>query len=300
MHLIEYLIVKLLFLIFSSLSINAGKKIANIVYWFIAHVIKYRKKVILSNLSLVYGEHLPIEKEELLNSIYRNFVYLWMEFLQVSKLTKKSINDIFTIHNPEIFEDAVNRNNGCILLSGHFGNFEWLGQMYALMGYKLTGIAKRQGNPYVNELVEKNRKQFNIGVIYTKNAIPEGLKVLKNNEFLAIVTDQDARKKGIFVDFMGLPSSTAVGPAIFHLRTGAPLLFVISIRKDYGKFDVYYHLVAPSSKPQTITDEKIKELTQLHTSFLDKWVRQYPDQWFWMHRRWKTKPVQTLKDKQLA
>lgn len=289
MYRIEYLIVKLLYGIFRNISIPAGKRIANIIYILTYHLFRYRRKVIISNLRRVYGNKLPKPLNELLKGIYRNFIFLWMEFLQNNKVIKENLSEIFSVHNPEIFDEAYSHEKGVILISGHMGNFEWLGQMHGQIGNKISGIAKRLKNPLVNQLVEKNRLRENMGVIYTKNAMEEGIEVLKNKNLLAIVMDQDAKKRGVFVDFLGLPSSTAVGPAVFHLRTGAPLIFLMSIRNDYGKFDAYYEEICPASDPQEVNDENILRITQKHMSVLEKWVRQYPEQWFWMHRRWKTK-----------
>ena len=289
MYQIEYFIVKLLYGIFQHISLSAGKQIANIIYFLTYHLFRYRRKVIINNLRMVYGDNLPKPLDELLKGIYKNFIFLWMEFLQNNKVVKENLFEIFTVHNPEIFEDAYNNKKGVILVSGHMGNFEWLGQMHGQMGNKIYGIAKKLKNPLVNELVEKNRLRENMGVVYTKKAIKEGMEVLKNKNLLAIVMDQDAKKKGVFIDFLGLPSSAAVGPAVFHLKTGAPLIFLMSIRKDYGQFDAYYEEICPVSEPVEVTDEKIKEITQKHMSVLEKWVRLYPEQWFWMHRRWKTK-----------
>ena len=290
MYRIEYLIVKLLFGIFQNINLSAGKKIAYIIYFLTYRLFRYRRKVIISNLKLVYGESLPKPLSELLKGIYKNFIFLWMEFLQNNKVVKKNLSQIFTVHNPEIFDEAYKKNKGVIIISGHMGNFEWLGQMHGQSGRKISGIAKKQTNPLVNQLVEKIRLRENMGVIYMRNAMVEGIEVLKNKDLLAIVMDQDARKKGVFVDFMGMPSSTAVGPAVFHLRTGAPLIFLMSIRRDYGKFDAYYEEICPAAEPSEVTDQKIKEITQIHSSVLEKWILKYPEQWFWMHRRWKTKP----------
>ena len=289
MYRIEYLIVKLLFGIFQNINLSAGKKIAYIIYFLTYRLFRYRRKVIISNLKLVYGESLPKPLSELLKGIYKNFIFLWMEFLQNNKVVKKNLSQIFTVHNPEIFDEAYKKNKGVIIISGHMGNFEWLGQMHGQSGRKISGIAKKQTNPLVNQLVEKIRLRENLGVIYMRNAMVEGIEVLKNKDLLAIVMDQDARKKGVFVDFMGMPSSTAVGPAVFHLRTGAPLIFLMSIRRDYGKFDAYYEEICPAAEPSEVTDQKIKEITQIHSSVLEKWILKYPEQWFWMHRRWKTR-----------
>lgn len=291
MHRIEYIIVKILFLIFQNISLNTGKKIALVIYFLTYKVFRYRRSVIIDNLELVFGDDLPKPLNDLLKGIYKNFIFLWMEFLQNNKVVKEKLSNIFTIHNYDIFEKAFSLGKGIIIVSGHMGNFEWLGQMHGQLGHKTSGIAKRQRNPLVNQLVERIRLRENMGVIYARNAMKEGIEVLKNKEILAIVTDQDAKERGVFVDFLGVPSSTAVGPAVFHLRTGAPLVFLMSIRSDYGKFDAYYEEVCPLSEPKEANDDSIREITQLHAAVLEKWIRNYPEQWFWMHRRWKTKPV---------
>jgi KDO2-lipid IV(A) lauroyltransferase len=289
MHRIEYGLAKTLYILFSHISFRAGKYIANGICFLVEKVFHYRREVILSNLKMVYGDKLPMKEKELLHHIYRNFVYLMMEFLQTPRLRKENIDDHFNIKNFELLEEVHAQGKGMIITSGHFGNFEWLGQLVNFKGYKVSGIATRQSNPLVNDLMEKNRRQFGVGVIYKKEARQEVQDRLKNNEIIAIVSDQDARDRGVFVDFMGIPSSTAVGTAVFQLRSGTPILFVISIRRDYGKFDVIFEKVH-EGPAQPLTDELILELTQKHATVLEKWVRQYPEQWFWMHRRWKTRP----------
>jgi KDO2-lipid IV(A) lauroyltransferase len=289
MHKLEYYIVKTLFYIFSRISIKSGRRLAMVLYFIIAKIIRYRKKVILDNLHRVYGDSLPDDKKRLLNNIYKNFVFLWMEFLQLTHLNKNNLADHFNFNDLDKLDRALSKGKGVIFMTGHYGNFEWLGQALILKNYHVWGIAKKQSNPYVNEFIEKIRRELGAEVIYTKNAMKEGLEVLKKNHLLAIVADQDAGKKGVFVDFLGQPSSTAIGPAVFHLRSGAPILCAVAVRKDYGKFDIYFEEVTHNIKYK-INDKKIKEITQLHASVLGKWVLKYPEQWFWMHRRWKTKP----------
>ena len=298
MHKFEYYIAYGLFRLFQSISLKTGKKIALVLYFLVAFVFRYRRKVILDNLHKVYGSDLPAEEKELLRSIYKNFVFLWMEFLQSDKMLSGDFSSHFSFHNLEIFDKAFEEKKGLILLSGHFGNFEWLAQALSKKGYKLWAIAKKQSNPYVNDLVEKVRTRSGIRIIYTKNAIKHSIRALGNNEVAAIVMDQDARDRGVFVDFMGLPSSTAVGPAVLHLRTGAPIILTVGIRKDYGQFDVYFEeAVASAEKTEKITNEDIVRITQNHVAAFERWVRKYPEQWFWMHRRWKTKPKEAKETK---
>ena len=113
---------------------------------------------------------------------------------------------------------------------------------------------------------------------------------MRKKQLLMLVTDQDARKKGVFVDFLGIPSSTAVGTAVFTLRTKTPVIFVANVRRSYAHFDVYFEEVKINEDLQS-SEESIIKITQEHTRILEKWVRRYPEQWFWMHRRWKTKPM---------
>ena len=289
MHKIEFFVVKTLLYIFSHISIRTGKWIAMAVYFITAYIVRYRKKLILQNLTRVYGKNFPLARGKLLKGIYKNFVFLWMEFLQNSRLHKEGLKNHVTFHNYKLLQEALNKKKGVVLVSGHMGNFEWLGQALGIMGHPVSGIAKRQSNPYVNELIEKNRRLVNVSVIYKKNAINDALKTMKeNNEIIGVVADQNAHKKGIIVDFLGQPSSTAAGPVILHIRSGAPILFGITIRKDYGVFDCYFQEISmkPEQKPES---ELITEITRQHAKMLEKWIYDYPEQWFWMHHRWNKK-----------
>ncbi|HGY54360.1 MAG TPA: hypothetical protein ENK44_01535 [Caldithrix abyssi] len=296
MHKIEYYLVYGLFRLFRNISFKTGKKIASLLYFLVAVLFRYRKKVILENLHRVYGTRLPDDERTLLRSIYKNFIYLWMEFLQSGKMIEDAVDKHFTFYNIEILNEGIESGKGVLLLSSHFGNFEWLAQVLPKMGYSVSGIAKRQSNPYVNAFVEERRTRTGLQIIYTRDAVKQSLKALKRGEIVALVADQDARDRGVFVDFMGLPSSTAVGPAVMHLRSGAPIILIISIRKDYGRFDVYFEEIVPvGQNKEEVTNDEIVHITQMHAAALERWVRKYPEQWFWMHRRWKTKPEEELR-----
>ena len=99
MHRVEYIIVKILFLIFQNISLNTGKKIALVIYYLTYKVFRYRRSVIIDNLKLVFGDDLPKPLNDLLKGIYKNFIFLWMEFLQNNKVVKEKLSNIFTIHN---------------------------------------------------------------------------------------------------------------------------------------------------------------------------------------------------------
>lgn len=237
-----------------------------------------------------------MEKTLLLKNIYRNFSYLWMEYLQANIKKSAEMMKSCRFHHIEHLDKALERGKGIILVTGHMGNFEWFAYVLSMMGYKIAGVAKRQSNPYINELIYNSRRQFGTEVIYTKSAMKDGIKILQENKMLGLVADQDAKHRGIFVDFLGIPSSTAVGPAVFHLRSGAPMIFCAAIRRDYAQFDVYFEPPLETVYDKA-TDENIRTITQRHVRALERWVRQYPEQWFWTHRRWKTRPEEMKNNK---
>lgn len=287
---VEYFAVRVLFFIFDHVSLKWGKRFALILAFLTEKVIRYRRKVILDNLHRVYGDKLPKPEKQLLHGIYKNFVFLWMEFLQSNHLNKENIRRFMRLKNPEIFEWVKKREHGFLVISGHFGNFEWLGQYLALENLApITAIAKKQSNRKVDAFITKLRERNGMKIVYTKQAMEEAEKALRKKEIVAIAFDQDARKRGVFVNFMGIPSSTAVGTAVLHLRTGAKIILLISVRRDYALFDVFIQEVKiPELKGDL--QENIITITQTFTSEFEKWVYRFPEQWFWMHKRWKTQP----------
>ncbi len=245
--------------------------------------------MILNNLYRVYGDKLPKQESVLLHEIYKNFVFLWMEFLQMHHLNERTADKLVRIKSRELLESVKNRDRGIIFVAGHFGNFEWMGQAFVLQKLPMAAIAKKQSNLKVDAFVNKMRCRYGLKVIYTYEAMQVATKFLKDKKNVAIAIDQDARKRGVFVNFLGLPSSTAVGAAVLHLRTGARIILLVPVRRDYALFDVYMEEITVPELNGKL-QEKVIAITQLHTSAFERWVRKYPEQWFWVHRRWKTQP----------
>ncbi len=289
MHKIEYLLLLFLDALFRRLPFAVGRFKASVLYFLVAYVLRYRQKVIRQNLELAFNGKLPREASALIKDIYRHFVYLWMEFLQSARLARTDWQKRINVHNAEIVDEAFAQKKGAVLITGHFGNFEWINILLRLKGYPFAAVAKRQSNPYVDKFILERREQFGTKIFYMREAFKEGIKFLQNNGAIGLVADQDARDKGIFVDFFGHPASTFVGPALYHMRTGAPIILILAVRKDYARFDLHFEKVECDWQGLD-RDDAIRKITQAHVSALEKWIRRYPEQWFWMHRRWKTQP----------
>ncbi len=138
--------------------------------------------------------------------------------------------------------------------------------------YPVTAVAVKQKNHGSNNFFIELRSHFGMKHIYRKSSLDNMYNVLERGDILALVSDQDARKHGVFVNYFNRKTSTPKGAARFHLESGAPIIFTICYQ----------------NKPNDYT---IESITQIYTSLLEKHIRRFPEQYFWWHRRWKTKPI---------
>ena len=177
-----------------------------------------------------------------------------------------------------------------ILVTGHFGYWELLGASVAALGYPMAVVAKDQHNPAVNTLIIKGREKLGMKVISMAAATHAIMRALRRNECVGLLMDQDAGPGGTFVDFLGLEASTYQGPALFALRSGAPIIPCFIIREGAE----HHRIVFESPIEAVPTGDEIADIqryTQTYTAVLERYVRTYPDHWFWVHRRWKTRPA---------
>jgi Kdo2-lipid IVA lauroyltransferase/acyltransferase len=290
-HMVEYITVIILSWLIRSLPLTAafftGKCLGLVIYYFIP----IRKKVTLDNLRIAFPEKPIKELKRIARRAYINFSLNMIEFMLLPQITPDYLKKHMTFVNPELLEQMHKEGKGTICITGHFGNWELLGAAIVARGFPMTGIVKEQSNKRVDRLINQYRNKVGIGHLYLGMAVRGVLKSLKNNMFVALVADQDAHNEGVFVDFMGRPSSTAPGPAIFAIKTGAPIVFGSAVRVNTTDHVIYLEKIDHSDL-NGLTEKNIHELTQRHAKVLEKSIRKWPDHWFWMHKRWKTKPGQ--------
>jgi KDO2-lipid IV(A) lauroyltransferase len=289
MQTIEYILVKILYEILRRIPFTVSVLLAYLIAFLLQYLVRYRKKHVISNLKASFPDIDNKKLHAIVRDVYVNFCMLWIELLQSWRLNEKFYSRHFKMHNFQIVEKAYQENKGLIMFSGHMGNFEWMGYYIATKLPDFHVIMRRIKNPRINDFFFRTRRNHGINLIYTRGALKDGIRVLKAGKMLGIVADQDAGSQGIFVDFMGRSASTARGGALFHLETGAPMIFAVGIRKGWGKFDIYFERI-PDTISRAKSEEHIFAITQAHTQKLEKWVREYPGQYFWTHKRWKTVP----------
>jgi KDO2-lipid IV(A) lauroyltransferase len=190
----------------------------------------------------------------------------------------------------EALEAAVRSRRGAIVVTGHLGNWEIGGASLAARGIPLVAVAQRQRNPLFEADLVRNRERLGMVVVERRDAPRRVLRALREGQAAGIVGDQNLRRGGVFVDFFGRKASTAKGAAVFALRTGAPV-FVGAVRA-MGGIPHRYHvrLEEVPFHPGGDMEEDALRLTEAHTRYLERRVMEAPEQYFWQHRRWKSRP----------
>jgi KDO2-lipid IV(A) lauroyltransferase len=258
-------------------------------------ILRIRRRVTLENLTHAFPEKSAAELKTIARRAYENFGMMMLEYLRLPKLAPEELQQRISFAMPaeqNPYEQALALGRGAICMTGHFGNWEYMGALVALR-YSMVYLYQEQNNPYVDALIRDIRTKMKMPSIPRGAALRGILKALREKKFVAILADQDAGSNGIFVDFLGRPASTAQGPAAFVLKTQAPIVFCVAIREPRGQHRVEAELLTFNFSENDAADdeEKLRQITAAWTKVLEKYIRQYPDHWFWMHRRWKTRPV---------
>ena len=210
-----------------------------------------------------------------------------VEFMRFPRLGHKQIQRYVTFEGIEHVEQALAQGKGAIILTGHFGNWELLAASISATVAPLTPIVRKLRSPRLNALVSHYREKAGYATIDRDTGIRQALQCLRRNELLGIVADVDTTVSGVFVDFFGRRAYTPYSPVAIALKTGAAILPTFIIRQPDGSHRAV--IEPPLALKRTRTKEKdLVVNTQKFTKIIEAYIRQYPAQWIWMHRRWKT------------
>jgi KDO2-lipid IV(A) lauroyltransferase len=247
----------------------------------------YRKKVARANLRLALPQHTPGHRRGILFRTYQHFGMVLMDFIRIPTLNAEKLASM--IHFDETYiREAREQGRGALLMSAHLGNWELIIPALVLHDYPITVVMvpqKGRGGAFVQAVRDS------IGCPYISKKTPARtmLRLLKDGRFLGLAADQDARKRGVWVTLMGQPSSRPRGGAVFALQMGAPMLAGwCLLQKDY-RYHLAFEPIHTNHLPKD-RDQAIQILTQRYMDILGDTINKYPEQYFWFHRMWKTRP----------
>lgn len=229
----------------------------------------------------------PAAADRIVRRMYEHLGTMIGEMALTERLARSGrLRDLVVIENREILEQARARGKGVILALGHLGNWETCGVAFGLYVGEVHSVARPLDNVFLNRYLERFRRMTGQRLIPKDNATRAMLEVMRKKGILAILFDQDARHEGVFAPFFGRPASTVRSPAVLALRYGAPII-PLNIFRETGRL---YLRFTPPIEPDGHT---VETLTAECNRRLEEFIRQHPEQWFWLHRRWKTQPRAT-------
>jgi len=245
----------------------------------------------LQNLRMAMPELPAAERLRILRGSFSNLGRLLVEFSRFPFLNKTNISRYVVYDGFDNYLEGVRRGKGVIFLTGHFGAWELSSFAHSIYGYPMKFVVREIDNPLVDELITRYRTLGGNVPVRRKYAAHDILKALRRNETVGILVDQNTtRDEGVFVDFFGIPAATTTAVARLALRTGAAVIpgFLIwdeNLKKHRLRFDPPLHIVQTRDR-----NADVIENTRMFNLVLESYVRKRPDQWLWIHRRWKTRP----------
>ncbi|MGI4787788.1 MAG: lysophospholipid acyltransferase family protein [Janthinobacterium lividum] len=256
------------------------------------HVSARFRDVADKNLQIAYGSAMTEpERQALIKCVFQQFARASLvEFLKGADFTLEDMRHWVKVDSYAPADVLLSRGKGVIVVSAHFGNWEWLSKRAAMEGYSVKVVARQSEDEKFNRLTDKVRGE-NGYTVHPRGDSPRALlKQLRENKIIAIVPDQ--KSEDVFVPYFGKLAGTVAGPAVLALKTGAAILPMFCPRQPDGTYKtVFYPAIIP--EPTGDTDADVKRIMTEITADIEDIVRQYPDQWLWLHDRWRVPPPET-------
>jgi KDO2-lipid IV(A) lauroyltransferase len=295
-----YLALRVLVCIVQALPHDTGCQFARFLGWLAYKVDKRHRLVAIDNLQKAFpGEMTEAEVDARVRGVYRHFCTLLIEIMHMPRrLHLHNYKKYVVLRDPERTAHLLLSGRPVLLVTGHFGNWEMGGYVLGMFGFRAHAIARPLDNPYVDEFLRSFRERTGQRLLAKHGDFDQMEKILAQGGLLGTLADQDAGQRGLFVEFFGRPASTHKSVALMALEYRVPMVVI-----GTPKLDSTYHLwpvdiIYPEDYEKS--PDAVKAITQRFTSGLERLVREAPEQYFWVHRRWKHAPQERKRKKAAA
>ncbi len=262
--------------------------VLNFLAWLIYIFDKKHRKIIKTNLDFAYGKNMDEnEKERITKKCYKNLVYFLADFIENQGITKEKLAKKITFENEEILKNALKNGEKIILITAHYGNWELIALSMGAFFGKLTGVGRALDSNHLDNILKKNREQFNIQMLKKNGAMKGMIQALKKGRILGLLVDQNtADKEGVLINFFGKKARQSHSTALLARKFNAVIVPAFITTNDYKNYKITFYDKITPVKSEDI-DKDIKKLTQKQSDAIEKAIRKKPDEWFWFHKRWK-------------
>lgn len=271
----------------SLLPFWALYRVSDGLYLLLYYVVGYRKAVVKGNLERSFPERSPAECKRIEKQFYRHLCDVVVESLKSYTISPEAIRKRIPIRNPELFDAYANKGQSIIIVTAHYGNWEWAALAQSVFSpFVNYAVYRPLSNPWFDRMVKRNRERFNLELIPQQEVAAKIRHTPDEPELIAFLTDQSPSNisKAMWLTFLG--EDTAVEPAVERLVRMAkrPVVYGAISKLARGRYEI--NLVPIHDTPETLEPG---ELTRLHFAMLEKMIHTAPPYWLWSHRRWKHK-----------
>jgi Kdo2-lipid IVA lauroyltransferase/acyltransferase len=287
----EYLAVRLIFGFIGMFPLKVSMKIGKTLGNILASLIPKLKKTANRNLEIALPDLPPAERSGILHGCLQSLGRQLGLVSHFKKFTHADIRSLVEIEGREIFEETHALGKGMLLFTGHFGSWEVFNLLPLAFGYPMNLLVRRIDNPKVEAFVDSFRTFFGGKTIDKTKSARAMFRLLENGGMLGVMADLNAQEReGVFVEFFGIAASTTTSIARLALKTDAIVMPAFAVWNEQ-KQKYIIHLEQPIDFAKGENDEEnVRILTQKVTNSVEKYVRRYPEQWMWIHKRWNTRP----------
>lgn len=288
---LQYLIIKGFSLFINLLPEDFSLWVGRLLGRMAFHLDREHRNVALQNLHIAFGQERP-EREiyAIAKRTFENLGMTTIEFFRIPGMGVEAFKRRVIFEGLDEAKEVLKKKRGALLLLSHFGNWELMGLMSKVIEDPILVIARPiKKNRWLDRLVTEVRKEAGLEVIPTEKASRRVIRALSQNRMVGVLIDQRAkRSEGVWADFFGKKAPTTPALAVLAMKTRAPVLPVFMVRNGYQR----HRLLIKEPLELIRTGDVKKDVeanTQLINQTLESMIRQYPDQWFWVHRRWERK-----------
>jgi KDO2-lipid IV(A) lauroyltransferase len=289
-----YLVARFIVAVAQAMTIEQSYALADALAALAYRVDKRHRVVADDNLRAAFGDDLDAEgRDRIIRGVYRHFFRMIMEMLHIPRkmhLETWRRRVRLVGHEPVLDHLLSTRSGPMIMLSGHFGNWEMAGYLFGVFGFPPHSVARPLDNVYLDAFLRRFRERTGQKMIAKKGGYDDMLEVLRGGGVLSMLADQDAGERGLFVDFFGRPASTHKAIGLLAVEYNAHVVVGTAHRVGPGfDYEVRCHdLIAPESWADH--PDPVRFVTERYTKALERAVRLAPEQYLWLHRRWKHQP----------
>jgi KDO2-lipid IV(A) lauroyltransferase len=287
-----YLLARLIVGFAQMLTVEQSYAFARLMAGLLYRLDARHREVGIENLKYAFGDrYTEAERDQIVRAVYEHFCMMVMEILHIPrKLHPTTWRDRITLTGHEAVLDRLLTGGPVILLSAHFGNWEMAGYLFGVFGFPPNSVARTLDNPYLDRFLRRFRERTGQSMIPKNGGYDRMLEVLRGGGILSFLADQDAGQRGLFVDFFGRPASTHKAIALLALEHRAPVVVGYARRVGPGfRYEVGCDAIIEPDE-WTGTADDVRLLTQRYTTALETIIRRSPEQYLWLHRRWKHQP----------